>query len=35
MYTDGEPKGEVKRFIGLPETVDGKRIVEELGFIAK
>ena len=33
FYTNGQPSGSVKQFIDLPLTVDGKRIITELGFI--
>jgi len=35
MYTNGQPTGVVKQFIDLAGTVEGKRIVGELGFIAQ
>lgn len=34
MVTDGTPSGVVKQFIDLPKTVDGKRMINELGFIS-
>jgi phosphate transport system substrate-binding protein len=33
MYTDGEPKGEVKKFIDFAKGPDGQKIVEEEGFV--
>jgi phosphate transport system substrate-binding protein len=33
MYTDGEPKGEVKNFIDFVLSEDGQKIVEEEGFV--
>jgi len=33
MYTDGEPTGNVKKFIDLPKTEDGKRMISELGYV--
>jgi len=35
MYTNGTPKGMVAKFIDLPKTPDGKRIIRELGFVPK
>ncbi|NTU53031.1 MAG: phosphate ABC transporter substrate-binding protein [Chlorobiaceae bacterium] len=35
MYTNGRPAGMVGRFVDLPKTLDGKRIIKELGFISK
>jgi len=35
MVTDGQPAGYVKQFVDLPKTVDGKKIVRELGFVSK
>lgn len=35
MYTNGTPKGMVAKFIDLPKTPDGKRIIRELGFVSK
>jgi phosphate transport system substrate-binding protein len=33
FYTNGQPSGSVKQFIDLPKTVEGKRMISELGFI--
>ncbi|ABL65085.1 phosphate ABC transporter substrate-binding protein, PhoT family [Chlorobium phaeobacteroides DSM 266] len=33
FYTNGQPAGTIKQFVDLSKTVDGKRIVSELGFI--
>lgn len=35
MYTNGQPKGDVAKFINLPKTPDGKRMISELGFVNK
>lgn len=35
LVTDGEPEGDVKKFIELPKTAEGKRMISELGFINK
>lgn len=35
MVTAGQPAGVVKQFVDLPKTVEGKRMVRELGFISK
>ncbi|MBN1279160.1 MAG: phosphate ABC transporter substrate-binding protein [Chlorobiaceae bacterium] len=35
FYTAGQPTGTLKKFVDLPKTVDGKRIVSELGFVVK
>jgi len=35
MYTNGQPTGNVKKFIDLPKTEDGKRMITELGFVNK
>ncbi|NTW53539.1 MAG: phosphate ABC transporter substrate-binding protein [Chlorobaculum sp.] len=35
MYTNGKPAGVVGTFIDLPNTPDGKRIIQELGFVPK
>jgi phosphate transport system substrate-binding protein len=33
FYTNGQPSGSVKQFIDLSKTVEGKRMISELGFI--
>ncbi|MEI6847467.1 MAG: phosphate ABC transporter substrate-binding protein [Chlorobiaceae bacterium] len=33
FYTNGQPAGIVKKFVDLPKTADGKRMISELGFI--
>ena len=33
LYTNGQPSGPVKQFIDLPNTVAGKAIISELGFV--
>jgi len=35
MYTNGKPAGMVGKFINLPKTPEGKKIIQELGFISK
>ncbi len=35
FYTNGQPAGSVRQFIELPKTKDGKRMITELGFIAR
>jgi phosphate transport system substrate-binding protein len=35
MYTNGRPAGMVGKFVDLPKTPDGKRIIQELGFVSK
>ncbi len=35
MVTSGEPTGNVKKFIDLPKTADGKQMISELGFVNK
>jgi len=35
MYTNGRPAGMVGKFVDLPKTPDGKRIIRELGFISR
>lgn len=33
MYTNGQPTGNVRQFIDLPKTEDGKKIISEIGFV--
>ncbi len=33
LYTNGQPSGPEKQFIDLPNTVEGKAIISELGFV--
>ncbi|MCX8082486.1 MAG: phosphate ABC transporter substrate-binding protein [bacterium] len=33
MYTDGEPKGEVKKFLDFLLSKEGQKLVEEVGFV--
>lgn len=33
MYTNGQPTGNVKAFIDLPKTAEGKKIISEVGFV--
>lgn len=33
FYTNGQPSGQVKQFIDLPKTIEGKAIISELGFV--
>ncbi len=33
MYTDGKPKGEVKKFIKFIQSSEGQNIAEELGYV--
>lgn len=35
FYTNGQPAGTLKKFIDLPKTPDGKRMIGELGFVVK
>jgi len=35
MYTNGEATGNVKKFIDMPQTAEGKRIISEIGFVNK
>ena len=35
MYTNGAPAGNVKKFIDLPKTPEGKKIIIETGFVSK
>jgi phosphate transport system substrate-binding protein len=35
MYTNGRPAGMVAKFVDLPKTPEGKRIINELGFVPK
>jgi phosphate transport system substrate-binding protein len=35
MYTNGRPTGMVAKFVDLPKTPEGKRIIRELGFVSK
>jgi phosphate transport system substrate-binding protein len=35
MYTNGAPAGNAKKFIDLPKTPEGKKIVTETGFVSK
>lgn len=35
MYTNGQPTGDVKAFINLPKTEDGKKMISEIGFVNK
>jgi phosphate transport system substrate-binding protein len=35
MYTNGRPAGMIARFVDLPKTTDGRRIIQELGFVPK
>jgi phosphate transport system substrate-binding protein len=35
MYTNGRPSGMVAKFVDLPKTPDGQRIIKELGFVPK
>lgn len=35
MYTNGQPAGQIAKFIALPKTPDGQKIIRELGFISK
>jgi len=35
MYTNGQPTGDVKAFIDLPKTEDGKKMISEIGFVNK
>lgn len=34
MYTNGKPKGEVKKFIGFIMSKDGQKLVDKAGFVA-
>jgi phosphate transport system substrate-binding protein len=33
MYTNGQPTGDVKKFIDIPKTATGKRMINEIGFV--
>jgi len=33
MYTNGQPEGHVAAFLGLKDTKDGHRLIEEIGFV--
>jgi phosphate transport system substrate-binding protein len=33
MYTNGQPTGDVKKFIDIPKTATGKRMITEIGFV--
>ena len=33
MYTNGQPKGDVRKFIDIPKTPAGKRMITEIGFV--
>ncbi len=33
LYTNGQPSGSVRQFIDLPNTVEGKAMISELGFV--
>jgi phosphate transport system substrate-binding protein len=33
MYTNGQPKGDIKKFIDLSKTAAGKRMITEIGFV--
>jgi phosphate transport system substrate-binding protein len=35
MYTNGKPAGNVKKFVELPKSPDGKKIITETGFVNK
>jgi len=35
MYTNGNPTGAIKKFVELPKTAEGKRIISEAGFVNK
>ncbi|NTU53030.1 MAG: phosphate ABC transporter substrate-binding protein [Chlorobiaceae bacterium] len=35
MYTNGQPTGNVKLFIDLPKSDEGKKIISEIGFVNK
>ena len=35
MYTNGQPVGNVKKFIDIPKTPEGKKIISETGFVNK
>ena len=35
MVTNGQPSGVVKQFVDIPKTADGRRIIQELGFVTK
>ncbi|NTV01458.1 MAG: phosphate ABC transporter substrate-binding protein [Chlorobiaceae bacterium] len=35
FVTNGQPSGSVKQLVDLPKSVDGKKIINELGFINK
>ena len=33
MYTNGEPRGEVAKFIAFVKSAEGQKIVEKTGFV--
>jgi hypothetical protein len=35
MYANGQPAGNVKKFIDIPKTPEGKKIISETGFVNK
>ena len=35
FVTNGQPAGSVKQFVDIPKTPDGRRIINELGFVSK
>ena len=35
FYTNGQPVGNLKKFVDLPKTPDGKRMITELGFVVR
>ena len=33
MYTNGQPKGDVKKFVDIPKSPAGKKMIAEIGFV--
>ncbi|NTV01459.1 MAG: phosphate ABC transporter substrate-binding protein [Chlorobiaceae bacterium] len=33
MYTNGQPKGDIKKFVDIPKTPAGKKMINEIGFV--
>jgi phosphate transport system substrate-binding protein len=33
MYTNGQPKGDVKKFVDIPKSAAGKKMITEIGFV--
>ena len=33
MYTNGQPKGDIKKFVDIPKSPAGKKMITEIGFV--